>query len=67
MHAYDIALRETSKPWALWYAIPADNKPFMRLKVAEIILKTMQAMAPHYPVASDVEKSRFDGYRERLE
>ena len=66
MHAYDIALRETSKPWAPWYAIPADNKPFMRLKVAEIILKTMQDLDLHYPVVSDEEKSQFDDYRARL-
>ena len=32
MHAYDIALRETSKPWAPWYAIPPDNKFFMHFK-----------------------------------
>ncbi len=66
MHAYDIALRETSKPWAPWYAIPADNKPFMRLKVAEIILKTMQDLDLHYPIVTEEEKSQFDGYRERL-
>jgi PPK2 family polyphosphate:nucleotide phosphotransferase len=66
MHAYDIALRETSKPWAPWYAIPADNKPFMRLKVAEIILATMQDMHLHYPEVLEEEKSRFEGYRARL-
>ena len=66
MHAYDIALRETSKPWAPWYAIPADNKPFMRLKVAEIILKTMQDLNIHYPTVTEEEKSQFDGYRARL-
>jgi len=66
MHAYHIALRETSKPWAPWYAIPADNKPFMRLKVAEIILKTMQDLNLHYPTVAEEEKSQFDGYRARL-
>lgn len=66
MHAYDIALRETSRPWAPWYAIPADNKPFMRLQVAEIILKTMQGLDMHYPTVSDEEKAKFDSYRQRL-
>ena len=67
MHAYDIALRETSKPWAPWYAIPADNKPFMRLKVAEIILKTMQDLNLHYLTVTAEEKSQFDLYRARLD
>ena len=66
MYAYDMALRETSRAWAPWYAIPADNKPFMRLKVAEIILKTMQSMNLHYPEVSQEELAKFDDYRARL-
>ncbi len=66
MHAFDIALRETSRPWAPWYAIPADNKPFMRLKVAEIILKTMQSLDLHYPTVDDTVKARFEEYKNRL-
>jgi len=66
MHAYDIALRETSKPWAPWYAIPADNKPYMRLKVAEIVLETMKGMGLHYPEVSQDDLAQFDSYRERL-
>ena len=27
MHAFEVALNETSRPWAPWYAIPADSKP----------------------------------------
>ena len=30
MEAYEGMLRATSRPHAPWYAIPADNKPFMR-------------------------------------
>jgi len=63
---FDIALRETSRPWAPWYAIPADNKPYMRLQVAEIILKTMQSLDLRYPVVDQEEISRFDAYRQRL-
>ena len=37
MHAYEQVLNATSRPWAPWYAIPADDKPYMRLQVAEII------------------------------
>src|SRR6188768_2971481 len=35
--AYDAALRETSRPWAPWYAVPADDKDYMRRIVAEVI------------------------------
>lgn len=66
MYAYDMTLRETSRAWAPWYAIPADNKPFMRLKVAEIILKTMQSMNLQYPEVSQEELAKFDDYRARL-
>ncbi len=38
MHAYEDALNASSKPWAPWYAIPADNKPYMRAVVAETIV-----------------------------
>jgi PPK2 family polyphosphate:nucleotide phosphotransferase len=66
MHAFDIALRETSRPCAPWYAIPADNKPYMRLQVAEIILKTMQSLDLHYPVVDEEKISRFETYRQCL-
>ena len=38
MTAYQAALNATSRPWAPWYAIPADDKPFARLCVAEILV-----------------------------
>lgn len=66
MHAYEQTLRETSKPWAPWYAIPADDKPFMRMRVAEIILNTMKNMDMHYPKVSKQEKEQFEGYKKRL-
>jgi len=47
--AYEEALAATSQPWAPWYAIPADDKPFMRLAVADIIVRSLEAMDPQYP------------------
>ena len=49
LDAYHCALNATSRPWAPWYAIPADNKPYMRLVVAEIIADTLRAMDPQLP------------------
>lgn len=67
MHAYENALNATSKPWAPWYAIPADDKPFMRLRVAELILLSLKNLELHYPKVNKEDKKRFDDYREQLE
>ena len=49
LDAYQCALNATSRPWAPWFAIPADNKPYMRLAVAEVIAATLRAMDPQLP------------------
>ncbi len=66
MGAYEKTLRETSKPWAPWYCIPADDKRYMRRTVAEIVRDTLKAMKPEYPKMSDEEKARLSEYRKRL-
>lgn len=66
MLAYESALRETSRPWAPWYAIPADNKAYMRLTVAELILANMRTLDLHYPEVSKKEKARFGTLRQKL-
>src|SRR5262249_32908507 len=49
MDAYQAALAATSKPWAPWYAIPADSKSYMRRAVADIIVGTLKELALEYP------------------
>lgn len=66
MRAYQDALRETSRPWAPWYAIPADNKPYMRYAVAKIIAQSMESLHMHYPKVDDAAKQRFAHLREML-
>ena len=66
MAAYQDALAATSTPWAPWYAIPADNKPFMRLQVAEIVHQTLEIMNPAYPAVPRKEAARFDEMRDLL-
>ena len=66
MAAYEDALRHTSKPWAPWFAIPADDKPFMRLTVARIVVDTLESMGLSYPKVDDAERARFDEMRQRL-
>jgi len=42
--AYQDLLRTTSKTHAPWYAIPADDKPFMRLQVAQIVVDALESL-----------------------
>ena len=66
MQAYEAALNATSRPWAPWYAIPADNKPYMRARVAEIIVNTLTALDLSYPQVSGEEKKMFEASRKKL-
>jgi PPK2 family polyphosphate:nucleotide phosphotransferase len=66
MEAYDQALRETSRPWAPWYVIPADDKHFMRLQVADIAVRTIESLAPRYPVLPDADLAGLQEFREAL-
>ena len=49
MHAYEEAIRHTSRPEAPWYVIPADNKPFARLAIAESIVEAMEGLDLDFP------------------
>lgn len=51
------ALNATSRPWAPWYATPADNKPYMRLQVAEILAESLRSLKLQYP---QVSQKQFD-------
>ncbi len=66
MAAYQEALNATSRPWAPWYAIPADDKPYMRARVADIIIDTLQSIGLRYPEPSDEERSEFAAARAEL-
>lgn len=66
MQAYEQALRETSRQHAPWYAIPADNKDFMRVTVAEIIVKTLESLQMDYPQPNEVDRARFEECRQLL-
>ncbi len=67
MSAYEDALNATSRAWAPWYAIPADDKSYMRARVAEIIVDSMQSIGLRYPQPSDEDLARFAESRAELE
>jgi PPK2 family polyphosphate:nucleotide phosphotransferase len=66
MAAYEDALNATSRPHAPWYAIPADDKPYMRLAVAEIVVRTLESLGLEYPKVDKAEKARFREMRRTL-
>lgn len=66
MNAYEGAIRATSRPWAPWYAIPADNKPQMRLAVAEVVVGTLKKLGLGYPVLDPEQAGRLGALRAQL-
>jgi PPK2 family polyphosphate:nucleotide phosphotransferase len=67
MQAYEEALRGTSRKWAPWYAIPADDKPYMRMVVAELLVQTLGKLGLRYPQPDADSVARFDEMRRLLE
>jgi polyphosphate kinase 2 (PPK2 family) len=55
MDAYQEALASTSKPYAPWYAIPADSKHYMRRAIAEIVVGTLKQLHLEYPTLPEKE------------
>jgi PPK2 family polyphosphate:nucleotide phosphotransferase len=67
MDAYQAALRATSKPWAPWYAIPADSKSYLRRAVSEIVVSTLSQLPLEYPKVSEGERAELALARKELE
>ncbi|MCU0843110.1 MAG: polyphosphate kinase 2 family protein [Thiobacillaceae bacterium] len=67
MAAYEETLNATSRPWAPWYAIPADDKLYTRLCVAEIIVETLKALKLDYPKTSEAGQIALREMRTLLE
>ena len=66
MEAYEEALCETSRAHAPWYAIPADDKPFMRTCVADIVERTLAQLPLAYPQPSEEELAKMKEFRAEL-
>ncbi|MEZ4336659.1 MAG: polyphosphate kinase 2 family protein [Sandaracinaceae bacterium] len=66
MDAYEHALNETSRPWAPWYAIPADDKAYMRRVVADIFQRTLEKIDPKFPAVDEKTRAEMLALREEL-
>ena len=67
MQAYEDALNATSRPWAPWYAIPADDKDYMRATVADIVVAALESLGLEYPDADPDVVARFAELKRQLE
>lgn len=66
MVAYEKALNETSRPEAPWYAVPADDKAFMRATVADIIVRKLEQLDLRYPEVTAEERAALLARRAEL-
>jgi PPK2 family polyphosphate:nucleotide phosphotransferase len=67
MAAYGDVFTRTSTPWAPWHVIPADNKWFTRLTVADIIVRNLKKLDLHYPRPTDEHRASLLEARQLLE
>lgn len=65
--AYEDLLRATSRPYAPWYAIPADDKDYMRVAVARILVETLESVNPEFPRVDAAQRKELESGRQRLE
>jgi len=65
--AYEDAIGHTAKGHAPWYVVPADNKWFTRLVVAQAVVDALKNMDLKYPKMSGEEKTALAAARRQLE
>jgi PPK2 family polyphosphate:nucleotide phosphotransferase len=67
MDAFEDMIRHTAKPDAPWHVIPADNKWFTRIAVAEAIIDTLERLKLSYPKVDDAKAKELAAARKLLE
>lgn len=64
--AYDDMLRHTSTEHAPWHVIPADNKWYTRVAVAEVLVQRLEELDLRFPVVSDERREALKVLRQKL-
>jgi PPK2 family polyphosphate:nucleotide phosphotransferase len=65
--AFADVLSNTSTPWAPWYVIPADDKPFARVAAAGVLAHTLIEINPRFPKVSKEAQAALAGAKVDLE
>ena len=66
MHAYEDTIRHTSRPEAPWYVVPADNKGFARLIIAEAMVEAMERLDLAFPKVEGAALKELERVRRAL-
>ena len=66
MFCYEDLLNRTSKEKAPWFVIPADDKPSVRLILAEILLKELKKYNFTEPTLSSKDLAQLDDFKTQL-
>jgi PPK2 family polyphosphate:nucleotide phosphotransferase len=66
MEAYEDAFTHTSTHHAPWYIVPADNKWFTRVAVAEIINQHLKKLRLAFPTVTEARKKELVQVRRKL-
>jgi PPK2 family polyphosphate:nucleotide phosphotransferase len=66
MSAYEAAIAATSTTSAPWYVIPADNKWFTRLAIAEVAIEALESLDLHFPPLDRRKQRELAEARRRL-
>jgi PPK2 family polyphosphate:nucleotide phosphotransferase len=64
--AYEQCLNATSRPWAPWYAVPADDKHYLRVQVAKIVNEALESLGLDFPRADAATKAALAAAKARL-
>lgn len=68
--SYDEAVRrmfeETSRPWAPWFCVPADDSWYLRWQVADIVRQALSALPLEYPPAPEIPAEQAAETRQLL-
>jgi len=67
MNAYEDLIRHTSKSYAPWYVVPADNKWYTRLVVAAVVADTLKSLEVDYPKIDRAKRKELDTARVALQ
>jgi PPK2 family polyphosphate:nucleotide phosphotransferase len=65
--AFADVLSKTSTPWAPWYVIPADDKPFARVAAAGVLANALIEIDPRYPKVTLEAKASLEEAKAALE
>ncbi len=63
---FEELIRETSRPHAPWFVVPADRKWFTRLVVVSAMIAALEELDLHYPKVDEAVKSELSKARDIL-